>query len=561
MSEKLLEVRQLCISFQSAKGLVPITTNLSFSINKGEIVGLAGESGAGKSVTALALLRLLPFKALTSGEIFFGNLAIHQSDEKLMQQIRGKRISLILQESLNVLNPVFTCGEQLLEIVMQHQKVKRKEAYNRSIELLNKTGLQPAEHVFKSYPHQLSGGQRQRVLIAIAICGYPELLIADEPTSALDSSVQRSIIQLLQMLCAERKMAMILISHNLHLLSCIADRLVIMHKGKMVESGNVKELLTHPGHSYTKKLLACNPPLTIRLRRLNEGEEVSSGTAKDHYFKLGELEARTEKIYQTQPFLQVRSVSKNYAVRSRFGQQKRLSEAVRNVSFEMYPGETLGIIGESGSGKSTLAQIVAGLIKPDSGEVLLNGNNLHKLTRKEDKGIRQRIQIIFQDSYSSLNPYTTVGYLLMEPMKVHKLYKNHKYQKEKAVALLEQVGLTADYLVRFPHELSGGQQQRIAIARALTVNPEFIICDEIVSFQDVCLQSQILNLINQLKNSYGFSCLFISHDLSVIRFMSDRVGVIHQGEIIETALSDRFFKYPETEIARSMLSSAEYFMN
>ena len=571
MSEfPLLEIKNLSIEFKTENGGVKAVDDISFTLNKGQILGIVGESGSGKSVTSLAVMRLItePAGKITKGEILYKGknskiIDLLKIPEKKMYLYRGNVISMIFQEPMTSLNPVFKCGNQITEAIRKHTKFSKKEAKAKTIELLKEVQLPRPEDIFNSYPHQLSGGQKQRVMIAMAMSCNPSVIIADEPTTALDVTVQKKILKLIKNLQQKHEMGIIFITHDLGVIAEIADFVIVMYKGKIVEQGNVRNIFTNPHHSYTKGLLACRPPLNKRLRKLptindffkQEKENKKNSTVNlidDVIDKLTiterERNKNQEKKYLKEPILQLKHLKTYFPVRKGlFGKTTNYVKAVDDVSFEVYPGETLGLVGESGCGKTTLGRTVLRLIDATQGNIIFNGKNISKFKYKSLRNFRKDFQIIFQDPYSSLNPRITVGSAIMETMRVHGLYINNKLRKEKVFELLKKVNLEENHFYRYPHEFSGGQRQRICIARALALNPKFIICDESVSALDVSIQAQVLNLLNDLKNEFGFTYIFISHDLSVVKFMSDRMLVMKDGKIEEIGDADKIYNHPKTE--------------
>lgn len=576
MSE-LLAVNNLSVEFQTAGQTFKAVRDLSFSVRQGETVGIVGESGSGKSVTSLAIMRLLSSNALIpQGEILFyekENSATNllSLPEKSMRKYRGNDLAMIFQEPMTSLNPVFRCGDQVAEAILLHKKCSKAEAKNLTLSLFEKVQLPRVKDLYDAYPHQLSGGQKQRVMISMAISCQPRLLIADEPTTALDVTVQAAILKLLRKLQLEEQMGMIFITHDLGVIADIADRVVVMYKGKIVEQGTVEELFRRPQHPYTKGLLACRPPLNKRLRRLptirDFMEEHADGSftelksdipslTKENEVPSSETKANREKLYRQTPVLEVRKLCTwFYPRKSIFHAKKEPVKAVDDITLSVFPGETLGLVGESGCGKTTLGRSILRLIEPTAGEIVFKGQDFSKLQGKALRQMRKHIQIIFQDPYSSLNPRMTVGDAILEPMTVHRLHENASGRKAKVFELLEKVGMKAEHFDRYPHEFSGGQRQRICIARALALEPEFIICDESVSALDVSVQAQVLNLLNQLKKDFGFTYIFISHDLSVVKFMSDRMIVMNKGRIEEMGDPDAIYSAPKSEYTRKLIAA------
>jgi peptide/nickel transport system ATP-binding protein len=540
--EKILEVKGLKVIFHRENEISTAVEDVNFWLEQGETLGIVGESGSGKSVTALSLMGLLPYPA---GEIVKGSIVFRDSEsselsllslsEKQLQNIRGKEIGMIFQEPMTSLNPTLTCGYQVAETMQWHLKINRKEAKMRTIEWFDEVRLPRPEAIFGSYPHQLSGGQKQRVMIAIAMSCNPRILIADEPTTALDVSVQKTILDLMKELQAKHKMSIIFITHDLALVSGFADRTLVMYKGIIVEEGKTEQVFNSPKDRYTQGLLMCRPPENKRLKRLPVIEDfldASRPLPVPEIENEKERKIRLERIYSQPPILQVRDLETLFPTHySFFGKADSFVKAIDGVSFDAYPGETLGIVGESGSGKTTLGRSILLLIKSNSGKIVFDGLEIQNLTPKQMRKVRKDLQIIFQDPYSSLNPRLTAGAAIMEAMSSLSQYLKQDERKKRAIELLSMVGLGNEYFGRYPHEFSGGQRQRVCIARTLAVHPRLIICDESVSALDVSIQAQILNLLNSLKAEFGFTYIFISHDLSVVRFMADRVIVMQNGVV------------------------------
>ncbi len=562
----MLRINHLNVQFKTQNGFVEAVKDSSFTLRKGETIGIVGESGSGKSVTSLAIMRLHNSDStLIKGEILLNGIDILQIPEDEMRAIRGNKIAMIFQEPMTSLNPVLSCGFQVTEAIQFHLGLNKQEAKEKAISLFKEVQLPRPESIFDSYPHQISGGQKQRVMIAMALSCDPEILIADEPTTALDVTVQKTIIELLLRLKAERHMSLVFISHDLGVVSEIADRVIVMYKGEIVEEASVKEIFAHPKHPYTKGLLACRPSPEYHLKKLPiiadfldaSNNAVSIEKIRERYiYKTDELKERKKKLYEQQPILKINELSTWFPVgHGFFGKKNEVVKAVNKVSFDVYPGETLGLVGESGCGKSTLGRSILRLIEPTSGGVDFENTDLRKLNKQDMRDMRRDIQIIFQDPYSSLNPRLTVGDSLMEPLQVHQLYENNTERKKKVLELLEKVNLPAEYFNRYPHEFSGGQRQRIVIARALALKPKFIICDESVSALDVSVQAQVLNLIRELQQEFNLTYIFISHDLSVIKHISDRVMVMNKGEIIETGDPDEIYYHPKEEYTKRLIAS------
>jgi peptide/nickel transport system ATP-binding protein len=569
----LLEIKNLSVDFIAESGITHALKNISITVKRGEIVAIVGESGSGKSVTSLSILQLLPSPPAkySTGEILFaehGDAAIDllQRDRHSMQDIRGNKIAMIFQEPMTSLNPVLTCGRQVMEAIYRHKKVSKAEAKQQTINWFTKVKLPDPVAAFNRYPHQLSGGQKQRVMIAMAMCCEPSLLICDEPTTALDVTVQKTILDLIKELQQQSNMGVIFITHDLGVVAEIADRAVVMYKGEIVEQNIVRVIFTNPQHSYTKALLACRPvnhPRGERLPVVSDflGSDIENPglgirnleLAPDHQSKIKKPKS---KIASAEPLLQVKNLSVWFPTKKNlFGKSLEYTKAVDDVSFDVYKGETLGLVGESGCGKTTLGRTLLRLIEPTAGQIMYNGVDLAAKKRDELRLLRKDIQIVFQDPYSSLNPRLTIGSAIAEPLKVHHLLATDKARKEKVTALLEKVNLKAEHANRYPHEFSGGQRQRIVIARALALNPSFIVCDESVSALDVSVQAQVLNLLNDLKKEFGFTIIFISHDLSVVRYISDRIMVMNKGKIEESGKADEIYFNPTSAYTKKLIAS------
>ncbi len=583
MSRKLLEVNNLKTYFTTGEGTTKAVDDVSFSLNRGETIGIVGESGSGKSVTSLSIMRLIPDPPgkIVSGEILYYEkgkdkpVDLTQLSEREMRYYRGNEVAMIFQEPMTSLNPVFTCGNQVTEAIRLHQNVNAEEAKKETIDLFAKVQLPDPERVFNAYPHQLSGGQKQRVMIAMAMSCNPDILIADEPTTALDVTVQKTILELMNELRREIDASIIFITHDLGVIAEIADRVIVMYKGKIVEQGNVYDIFSNPQHPYTKGLLACRPPLDYRMHQLpvvsdfmdvemkEDGSRIITEKAasiqeviESVKIKPAETAQRHEDLYAKEPILKVRNLQTWFpSKRNFFGKPLDYVKAVDDVSFDVYPGETLGLVGESGCGKTTLGRTILRLQKAKGGEVIYNGQDILTLPQNDLKELRKDMQIIFQDPYSSLNPRMTIGNAIMEPMQVHKVLDNDKQRKERVVELLETVSLEARHFNRYPHEFSGGQRQRICVARALALNPRFIICDESVSALDVSVQAQVLNLLIELREKFDFTYIFISHDLSVVKFMSDRMIVMNQGKIEEMGKADEIYANPQKAYTEKLISA------
>ena len=557
MSDILLNIENLSIDFKNEKSYKTIIKNISYQVYRNEIVGIVGESGSGKSVSSLAILGLLPkrISKITSGSITFNNQDLTQLSSKQFQTIRGQKIAMIFQEPMSSLNPSMTCGKQVEEILFQHTSLTKKQVKAETLHLLEKVKLPNPERVYKAYPHEISGGQKQRVVIAIAIACKPELLIADEPTTALDVTVQKEIISLLKGLQAETKMSIIFITHDLSLISEIANRVLVMYKGEIVEQNTVDTIFKHPEHSYTKALITSRPSLHVRLKTLPTITDVLNNTVSNTIITSDMRKVQHEKIYSKPPLLQVINLEKEYLSKSGFFAKAETFKAVNNVSFNVYEGETLGLVGESGCGKSTLGNAILLLDKATKGQILYKGQDITHLTKAETIAIRKDIQIIFQDPYASLNPRITIGNAIMEPMKVHKLYASEIERRDKTLEILNRVGLDDTAFNRYPHEFSGGQRQRIGIARTIALQPKLIVCDESVSALDISVQAQVLNLLNELKDNFGFTYIFISHDLAVVKYMSDQLLVMSQGQIEELDDADIIYNAPKKTYTKKLINA------
>ncbi len=548
---QILAIKNLSIAF----GKNEVIHNISYALNKNEILGIVGESGSGKSVSSLAILGLLPksISKITYGSILYDGNDLTQLSSKAFQQIRGNKMAMIFQEPMSSLNPSMTCGKQVEEIVLQHTSFSKNQVKEETISLFEKVKLPNPERVFKAYPHEISGGQKQRVMIAMAIACKPDILIADEPTTALDVTVQNDIISLLKDLQVETKMSIIFITHDLALISEIADRVLVMYKGAIVEQGLVKTIFKNPQHNYTKALINSRPSLDTRLKTLPTIQDFLNDSISTEIVSTEQRKKNHEKLYNKPPLLEVINVEKEYITKSGWFTKPRHFKAVNNVSFKLYEGETLGLVGESGCGKSTLGNAILQLDKATSGAILYNGIDITKLSKTEIRVLRKDVQIIFQDPYSSLNPRIPVGEAIMEPMKVHNLYASDTERKEKVIDILNRVGLSEDYFNRYPHEFSGGQRQRIGIARTIALQPKLIVCDESVSALDISVQAQVLNLLNELKKDFGFTYIFISHDLAVVKYMSDQLLVMNQGKVEELDDADTIYNNPKKEYTKKLI--------
>lgn len=557
MSKNLLQIKNLSIGFKSDKELKPIIKNISYDIFENEIVGVVGESGSGKSVSSLAIMGLLPKKIsqITSGEIVFNKTELTSLNDKQFQSIRGNEIAMIFQEPMSSLNPSMRCGKQVEEILFEHTSLSKKEVKAEVISLFEKVKLPDPNRDYSAYPHEISGGQKQRVMIAMAIACKPKLLIADEPTTALDVTVQKDIILLLKELQQDTKMSILFITHDLSLISEIAQRVLVMYQGEIVEQNKTNLIFKHPENEYTKALIKARPSLKERLKRLPTIKDVMQKTVSKETIT-AELRAKTHKeIYSKAPILEVVNLEKEYISKSGFFSKPESFKAVNNVSFKLYEGETLGLVGESGCGKSTLGNAILLLNRPTSGHIFYKGKDITILNKAEEKALRKDIQIIFQDPFASLNPRLTVGQAIMEPMQVHKLYNSKSERKKKAIDILNRVGLDESAFNRYPHEFSGGQRQRIGIARTVALQPKLIVCDESVSALDISVQAQVLNLLNELKENFGFTYIFISHDLAVVKYMSDQLLVMNKGKIEELDDADAIYESPKKEYTKKLIEA------
>ena len=567
---KILKVDNLSVVFPQENEAFKAVDSISFFLNKGETLGIVGESGSGKSVSALSIIQLIsaPGKII-SGAINFKNkkkwINIASLKEKELREYRGKKIAMIFQEPMTSLNPVYSCGKQIREVIMLHQKVSKKEARQKTIKLFNEVLLPRPELIYKRFPHQLSGGQKQRVMIAMALSCHPDILIADEPSTALDVTVQKSILDLLKSLQEKYDMSIIFITHDLGVIADIADRVIVMNEGKIVEEGDIKSIFQNPKHPYTKGLIACRPALDRSQSKLltisdfmnSDSDESIALLIKSVTTKNKEsLEQLKRKYGSGEPILTIKNLSTHFPIKKPLFQKEReWIKAVDGVSFDVYPSETLGLVGESGCGKTTLGRSIIRLIEPTSGWIYYNQENISAYSKSQLRNLRKEFQIIFQDPYSSLNPRKTVGNAILEPMRVYNLFDNDKIRKEKSVELLEKVQLESGHFNRYPHELSGGQRQRVCIARALSLDPKFIICDESVSALDVSVQAHVLNLLSELKEEFSFTYIFISHDLSVVKHMSDRLAVMKSGKIVEIGDSEKIYNNPEQEYTKKLIDA------
>ncbi len=555
--EILLSVQDLCVSFFSKKEENKVLHNISFDIYSNEILGVVGESGSGKSVASLAILGLLPQKIarISQGNILYNGTSLSSLSEKAYRKIRGNEIAMIFQEPMSSLNPSMKCGKQVAEILALHTTLSKNEIKTEVLSLFEKVKLPDPERAYTSYPHQLSGGQKQRIMIAMAIACKPKLLIADEPTTALDVTVQKEIISLLKALQQEYKMSVLFISHDLSLVSEIADHVLVMYQGRMIEYGETNAIFNSPQEDYTKALINARPTLDVRFKTLPTISDYLKDTHGDReVITTAQREQQHKELYSKPPLLEVVNVEKTYFSNvGWFG--KTEFKAVNDVSFQLFEGETLGLVGESGCGKSTLGNTILRLDQASKGQILYKGQDLTQLSDTEIRSLRKEIQLIFQDPFASLNPRLPIGKAIMEPMKVHGLYASDTERKEKVIELLERVGLEASHFDRYPHEFSGGQRQRIGIARTIALQPKLIICDESVSALDISVQAQVLNLLNELKENFGFTYIFISHDLAVVKYMSDQLLVMNEGKIEESGDADQIYNHPEKTYTKKLIQA------
>ena len=555
-TKKILDVSGLNISFGKNKKTTTVVNSIDFSLYENEILAIVGESGSGKSVTSKAIMGLLSDKNThIKGRIEFEQTSLLSISPKEFAGLRGNDIAMIFQEPMSALNPSLTCGFQVAEILLHHNKVATSQVKKEVLQLFEKVKLPRPQDIYTSYPHQISGGQMQRVIIAMAIACKPKILIADEPTTALDVTVQKEILQLLKDLQKQTGMSVLFISHDLALVCELADRVVVMYKGSIIEKGSVKEIFEAPKMPYTKALLASRPTLDVRYKILPTIASIADNSFTPKSISAQQRAKKHQKIYTKTPLLRVENIAKSYFSKVGFFGQTQEIKAVNGVSFDVFEGETLGLVGESGCGKSTLGKVILQLEKATKGAIFYKGKEITSLKSKDLRSLRKDIQLIFQDPYASLNPRKIIGEAIMEPMEVHNIGGSKKQQKEKAMKLLSRVGLESSYFHRYPHELSGGQRQRVGIARTIAMEPKLVICDESVSALDISVQAQVLNLLNELKEDFGFTYIFISHDLAVVKYMADQLLVMNQGAIEELGDADEIYANPVKKYTKKLIDS------
>jgi peptide/nickel transport system ATP-binding protein len=555
-TKKILDVLGLNISFEENKQKTTVVHDIDFSLYENEILAIVGESGSGKSVTSKAIMGLLQDKNThIKGRINFEETSLLSLSSKEFAKLRGNDIAMIFQEPMSALNPSLTCGFQVAEILLHHKKVSASEVKKEVLQLFEKVKLPRPQDMYTSYPHQISGGQMQRVVIAMAIACKPKLLIADEPTTALDVTVQKEILQLLKDLQKQTGMSMLFISHDLALVCELADRVLVMYKGDIVEKGTVKEIFEAPKKSYTKALLGSRPTLDVRYKVLPTIASIKDNSFTPQSITSQQRAKKHQKIYTKTPLLRVENVAKSYFSKVGVFGQKQEIKAVNGISFDVFEGETLGLVGESGCGKSTLGKVILQLEKATKGSIFYKGKEITTLKGKDLRSLRKDIQLIFQDPYSSLHPRKIIGQAIIEPMEVHGIGSSKRQRKEKALELLSRVGLEASYFHRYPHQLSGGQRQRVGIARTIAMEPKLVICDESVSALDISVQAQVLNLLNELKEDFGFTYIFISHDLAVVKYMADQLLVMNKGTIEEIGDADEIYANPVKQYTKKLIDS------
>ncbi len=552
----LLKLDSLAISFLNNGKENKVVDNCNFSIYENEIVAIVGESGSGKSVTSLAILGLLPKKiSKTTGTIHFKNQVLTDKSDITFKNFRGNEISMIFQEPMSALNPSMRCGKQVAEILKRHTSLSNSEIKSEVIQLFDKVKLPNPKRICSAYPHEISGGQKQRVMIAMAIACKPKLLIADEPTTALDVTVQNDILKLLKTIQQETKMSILFISHDLALVSEFANRVIVMYKGKIVEQGTTAKIFKSPNHKYTKALIGARPSTELRPKTLPTISDFLNDTINTEVISTEQRQNKHMAIYNQKPLLEVVDVKKEYLSKQGWFSKPTTFKAVDGVSFKVYPGETVGLVGESGCGKSTLGNAILQLDKATSGIIKFKGKDITKLSKTELRALRKDIQIIFQDPFASLNPRLQVGSAILEPMKVHGIGSSAEERKTMVLDILKNVGLSESDFNKYPHEFSGGQRQRIGIARTIALRPKLIICDESVSALDISVQAQVLNLLNGLKENYNFTYIFISHDLAVVKYMADQLLVMNKGKIEELGEADSVYANPQSEYTQKLIDA------
>lgn len=555
-NQVLVNVEDLRIAFRNSKVLNEVVHGASFQIKSNEILGIVGESGSGKSVTSLALMGLLPKKSsVITGNITYKDTDLLKLTDKQWQEIRSNKIAMVFQEPMSALNPSIHCGKQVAEVLLQHKELNASEAKKKVLHLFEQVRLPDQEKIYKSYPHEISGGQMQRVVIAMAIACKPDVLIADEPTTALDVTVQKEILQLLKTIQQETKMGMLFISHDLNVVSEVANKVMVMYQGNAVEYGTTEQVFKNPQNDYTKALLLSKPSDTERLVELPTIHSLQNETFQLQVVTPQARAIKHRELYTKEPILEIKDLVKAYPVSQGLFKKDIYYHAVNRVSFSVYPGETVGLVGESGCGKSTLAKAIMQLEPINEGSIWYKGKNVSHLKGNALKEFRKEVQLIFQDPFASLNPKMTIGETILEPMQAHGILNNNKLRVERAKDLLDRVGLEVFHYNRYPHQLSGGQRQRVGIARALAVNPKVIICDESVSALDISVQAQVLNLLNKLKEDFGFSYLFISHDLAVVKYMADQLLVMNKGKLEEVGDADEVYAYPKKEYTQQLIDA------
>ncbi|MFN3942075.1 MAG: ABC transporter ATP-binding protein [Flavobacterium sp.] len=557
MRQSILQIQNLSIGFGSENQYRTVLHEINWELFSNEILGIVGESGSGKSVGCFAIAGLLPAKKarITQGKILLEGIDLYAQTEKEWQQLRGKHIGMVFQEPMSALNPSMTCGRQIEEVLVQHTQLAKTEIKNKVLQLLEQVKLPYPERIYQSYPHQISGGQKQRVVIAMAIACEPKILIADEPTTALDVTVQREILDLLVEIKKKMGMSIVFISHDLSLVANFSDRVLIMQHGKIVEQGVTQQVFQHPKEIYTKALLASKPNPNECLKRLPTIQDFLNNTPLKVAISKEERKERLQAMEQQTPLLELKNVEKTYWSQVGFFGKKQAYQAVNDVSLKIYEGETLGLVGESGCGKSTLGNLILKLDQPQKGAIFYQGTDITQLSNDTFRQLRKQIQVIFQDPFASLNPKLTVGKAILEPMQVHGILSNTQERKDFLIELLQKVGLQAEHFNRYPHEFSGGQRQRIGIARSIALQPKLVVCDESVSALDISVQAQVLNLLNDLKDDYQFTYLFISHDLQVVKYMSDHVAVMQQGKIVEYNEADALYEQPQHPYTQKLLQA------